>query len=696
MTVSELRPAVPRCIRKCLPHTIVVGKNQANQLRMVGEQLLMEEDEFEPRLGRIRSSGSRRGRMYLHQVIAATARAGGAPIGRGRRFDGSRIGRGGPVAAILSSRRHVTSVRARRAVVKTRLVRLGGKGAVAARAHLRYVQRDGVSRDGERGALYSAELDVGDGNAFIERGAGDRHQFRFIVSAEDGAEYDDLRPLVRRFMARMEEDLGTKLDWVAADHRDTAHPHTHIILRGKDDRGENLVIAPAYIQRGMRERMAELVTLDLGPRTELDVQRSLRRDVSAERFTRLDRGLLRDADEKRIVSASQRNPLQQALRAGRLKKLEALGLAEPLVAGRWRLADGLEERLRRVGERGDIVRTMQRELAARAIERRVAELVPDAAALAVPLVGRVAGRGLSDEVRDRQYLLVDGLDGRVHYVDLGRGDSVEPLPNGAVVRVVPAVPEARAADLVVAEVAAANEGLYSMERHLLHDPSASIAFAEAHVRRLEAIRRGTDGVERRPDGTWVIAEDHLSRAEAYEARVARERPVRVELLSSLPVERLPGAEGATWLDRELLSGTPEPIRDAGFGREVKSALATRRQWLIEQELAHEEQGALVTNGRLLATLRRRDLTVAAAQLQSELGLGWKEVGEEGTAQGKLMRRVDLASGRFALLSDSLEFSLVPWRPEMEQRIGRELSVRSRGGGISWTIGRERSGPQIGM
>lgn len=580
--------------------------------------------------------------------------------------------------------------------MKTRLVRLGGKAVAAARAHLRYVQRDGVSRDGERGTLYSAELDSAVGNAFLERGAGDRHQFRFIVSAEDGAEYDDLRPLVRRFMARMEEDLGTKLDWVAADHRDTAHPHTHIILRGKDDRGENLVIAPSYIRHGMRERLAELVTLDLGPRTELDVQRALRRDVSAERFTGLDRGLVRDADEERIVSATRRDPLQQAMRAGRLKKLEALGLAEPLVAGRWRLAEGLEERLRRLGERGDIVRTMQRELSARQIERGVAELVPDAGPLRSPLVGRVSGRGLSDEVRDRQYLLVDGVDGRVHYVDLGRGDGVEPLPDGAVVRVVPVERAAREADRVVAEVAAANDGLYSVERHLLHDESASIAFAEAHVRRLEAIRRGTGGVERREDGTWVIAQDHLARTKAYEARVARERPVRVELLSPLPVERLPGAEGATWLDRELLSGYPEPVRDAGFGREVKSALAMRRQWLIEQELAREEQGALVTNGRLLATLRRRDLAGAATQLQSELGLGWRDVGEEGTAQGKLVRRVDLASGRFALLSDSLEFSLVPWRPEMEQRIGRELSVRVRGGGISWTIGRERSGPQIGM
>lgn len=655
----------------------------------------MGESDFEPRLGRMRSTGSRRGRKYLHRVISATARAGGTPICARQRFDGSRIGRGGTVAALLTSRGRSSSARTRRAVVKTRLVRLAGQAVAAARAHLRYVQRDGVSQEGERGALYSAELDTADGKSFLERSADDRHQFRFIVSAEDGAEYDDLRPLVRRFMARMEEDLGTKLDWVAADHRDTAHPHTHIILRGKDDRGENLVIAPSYVQRGMRERLAELVTLDLGPRTELDVQRALRRDVSTKRFTGLDRGLLRDADEERIVSASRRDPLQQALRAGRLKKLEALGLAEPLVAGRWRLAEGLEERLRRLGERGDIVRTMQRELSARAIERGVAELVPDAAALTGPLVGRVAGRGLSDEVRDRQYLLVDGLDGRVHYVDLGRGDAVEPLPDGAVVRVVPVVPEARAADRVVAEVAAANHRLYSVERHLLHDKSASIAFAEAHVRRLEAIRRGTEGVERREDGTWIIAEDHISRAEAYEARVARERPVRVELLSPLPVERLLEADGATWLDRELLSASPEPVRDAGFGREVRSALTMRRQWLIEQELAREEQGALVTNGQLLATLRRRDLAGAAAQLQSELGLGWRDVGEEGTGQGKLVRRVDLASGRFALLSDSLEFSLVPWRPEMEQRIGRELSVRVRGGGISWTIGRERSGPQIG-
>ena len=66
--------------------------------------------------------------------------------------------------------------RARRAVVKTRLVRLGGKGLAGARAHLRYIQRDGVTREGEPGQLYSAGDDVADGKAFLERCDGDRHR----------------------------------------------------------------------------------------------------------------------------------------------------------------------------------------------------------------------------------------------------------------------------------------------------------------------------------------------------------------------------------------------------------------------------------------------------------------------------------------------------------------------------------------
>ncbi|HWT13490.1 MAG TPA: relaxase/mobilization nuclease RlxS [Allosphingosinicella sp.] len=655
----------------------------------------MDDEDFEPRLGRMRAAGSRRGRKYLHRVLAATALAGGLRRAGRRRFDGSRIGRGAAMARLLGSRDRYAGFRSRRAIVKTRLVRLGGRGLGAARSHLRYIQRDGVTRGGEPGQLYAASEDAADGKAFLERCEGDRHQFRFIVSAEDGAEYPDLKPLTRRFMAQMEGDLGTGLDWVAVDHLDTAHPHTHIMLRGKDDRGENLVIAPDYIKRGMRERLAELVTMDLGPRSDLEIERRQRLEVGSERFTSLDRGLVRDMDSDGIVSAAHRNPLQHALRAGRLRKLAALGLAEETGAAKWRLSPGLEENLRRLGERGDIIRTLQRELGARGLARPASDLAAhDMAPLSGPLVGRVAARGLSDEFRDRHYLIVDGLDGRAHYVEIGAGDAVEPLPEGAIVRVVPVRAEAREVDRIVAEVAAQNAGVYSIEAHMRHDPAATEAFAQAHVRRLEAIRRTVGGIERLGDGSWRVGDDHLARAEAHEAERVREAPVRVELLSPLPLPALPETEGATWLDRELLAESPEPLRDSGFGREVRSALAARRQWLLAQGLAHEAEGGTVYAGALVERLRRQDLLRAAQGLSEELGLAYRHV-ETGPADGRLMRRLDLASGRFALLAGAREFSLVPWRDGMDRRIGRELAVQVRGSAVSWRLGRERAGPEIG-
>src|SRR3546814_15509740 len=105
---------------------------------------------------------------------------------------------------------------------------------------------------------------------------GDRHQFRFIVSAEDAVEYEDLKGFTRRLMKQMEEDLDTRLDWVAVDHFNTGHPHTHIVLRGKDDRSHDLVIAREYIAQGMPERAPALVTFDTGPPTDHQIDHQQR------------------------------------------------------------------------------------------------------------------------------------------------------------------------------------------------------------------------------------------------------------------------------------------------------------------------------------------------------------------------------------------------------------------------------------
>ncbi|MEV4933260.1 relaxase/mobilization nuclease RlxS [Sphingobium sp. LSP13-1-1.1] len=661
---------------------------------------MADDDNFEPRLGRQRSQGGKLPRRYLGRVLAAANLARGGGVGSrpvSRNFTGSRIGRGAGVGRLLASRGgHATASR-RRVIVKASVVKLAGKGASAAAAHLRYLQRDGTTRDGARGALYGPDADAVDGKTFGERGVGDRHQFRFIVSPEDGDQYDDLKPLTRRLMARMEEDLGTKLDWVAVDHFNTGHPHTHIVVRGKDGRGADLILARDYMTTGIRERAAELVDLDLGPRTQREIQQSLRADVEQERLTSIDRALLKGADAERVVASHGRDAFDQTLRSGRLAKLARLGLAEPLGAGRFRLALDLADTLRALGERGDIIRTMQREFSRAAFEQAPADqaIYDPSARDARPLVGRVLARGLADEHADRQYLIVDGTDGRSHYVGIGKGAETDAvLTHGSVVRIEPIRPEVREVDRTVAKIAAANGGLYDVDAHLRYDPTATEAFAETHVRRLEAMRRTAGIVEREPSGHWVIALDHLDRVEAYEAARLRDRPVAITLLSAQPIERLVDADAATWIDRDLVSGMPEPFRDAGFGHNLRDAQARRRQWLVAQGFAEETgSGTMFPNG-MIAALQRRELLRVAGQLSGEIKMPFREAAEGDRIEGVYRRSVDLVIGRFALIERARDFTLVPWRPVLERQVGKSVSGLMRGDGISWSIGRGRSGPVI--
>lgn len=655
----------------------------------------MKDDEFGPKLGKIQSRGSKASKRYASQLRAAINKAGGESP-RGRQFKGSRTGRGGAIAALLKSRDRHAAFHQRRVVVKARIVRLAGKGLSRARNHLLYVQRDSVTREGEPGQLYGADRERVDGKEFLDRADGDRHQFQFIVSPEDGIEYDDLRPLTRRLTSQMEEDLGTRLDWVAADHFNTGHPHTHLIVRGTDDRGKGLIIAPDYISYGIRERAAELVRLDLGPRTDREIELRLRQEMEQERFTSIDRQLLHMRDEDGLISPAGRDAFRQTLHQGRLRKLERMELAEEINPGRWRLNDDLEPILRSIGERGDIIKTMHRELTGKGLVRSAADFVIDdqSGQRGRTVVGRVVARGLSDEINDRQYLIVDGVDGRTRYVDIGRGVAVEPTPDGCIVRVTPRNVEPRQIDRTVAEIASANGGSYNIDIHLKHDRSATQRFAERHMRRLEAIRRATGGVEREPDGTWIIAPDHLDRVSDYERQRASAEPVTVDRISSLALEQQVDFDGATWLDRELIADNPQALGDRGFGQEVRRAQAHRKQWLVAQGLAHREQDHIVYRSDMLRALHRRELNRVVRKLSQEFGLTHVQTRSGETVEGILRRPVELASGKYALIEKSREFTLVPWRPVLDHHIGREVSGVMRREGISWAIGRQRSGPSI--
>lgn len=233
-----------------------------------------------------------------------------------------------------------------------------------------------------------------------------------------------------------------------------------------------------------------------------------------------------------------------------------------------------------------------------------------------------------------------------------------------------------------------------MDAHLRHDPTATQAFAETHVRRLEAMRRISGIVEREPSGRWLIAPDHLDRVAAHEAARLQDRPVAITMLSAQPLDRLVDAEAATWIDRELVSGAPVPARDAGFGHDLREAQARRRQWLVAQGFAEETGGGTTFPSGMVAALQRRELLRVAGQLADELKMPFREAAEGARIEGVYRRSVDLVSGRFALIERARDFTLVPWRPVLERQVGKSVSGLMRGDGISWSIGRGRSGPSI--
>ncbi|MER8977890.1 DUF3363 domain-containing protein [Mesorhizobium sp. M0870] len=393
------------------------------------------EDGFRIRPGRIRSPSAQRARPFIAQALAAAQKAGARISRSGRISPGNRSTFGRGRSASVRANRLLTG-RSRIVIIKTRLVRHHARAAPLA-AHLTYLRREGVTRDGEKARLFGPEAGEVDGGAFAARCGDDRHHFRFIVSPEDAVDMADLKSFARDLMGQMEKDLGTKLDWAGVDHWNTDNPHLHIILRGQTDDGQDLVISRDYIKEGMRARAADLVTQELGPRTDLDIRRNLQRQVEAECWTQLDRQLVRDGRDTGLVNLASPANAQpdeyHVLKVGRVRKLETLGLAEQVGPGQWMIGEKAEETLRELGERGDIIKRMHRALTEQGIERGAANYVLAAERLDSPIVGRLVDRGLDDELKGSAYAVVDGTDGRTHHIKLSDLDAAGDSAPGSIV-----------------------------------------------------------------------------------------------------------------------------------------------------------------------------------------------------------------------------------------------------------------------
>ncbi|MBN9149443.1 MAG: DUF3363 domain-containing protein [Nitrobacter sp.] len=390
--------------------------------------------------------------------------------------------------------------------------------------------------------------------------------------------------------------------------------------------------------------------------------------------------------------ADPKRQFNRALRLRRLARLEKMRLASEHAPGVWELSARLEPTLRELGERGDIIRNMHKALKADGLERDPMTFQIHDAAPETPVVGRVVDKYLSDELGENLTVVVDGIDGRTHYVSGIASERLEDARIGSVVEIGPADTARRSSDRTIAAIT--EGGIYRPSRHLEQAkfegrvPGGDYeGYVDAHVRRLEALRRAGI-VERINADQWRIPNAFENRAAAYDA--GRNRQASVHVLSALDLEKQIGVDGATWLDRRLVSSETSDIAQSGFGQQVREAMERRGEHHIDRgDATRRQDGRVFYRRNLLATLRERQVASVGTEMAASKALPFRAVSDGETVSGKFTGTVQLASGKFAIVEKAHEFTLVPWRPVIDRQLGREVTGVVQGGSVSWQLGRQR-------
>ena len=582
---------------------------------------------------------------------------GGSP-GGGRSFRSqllSRVRGRGRGSSAPASPPHAN---ARRVVVKAHLLRMGASGAKAAALHVRYIERDGVDKDGSKGTLYDAS-GAARAASFEQPRAGEKHQFRLIVSPEDGAELD-LTAYVRGLMATLERDVGRKVEWAAVNHYDTSHPHAHIVIRGIDRDGQELRIDRSYIAAGLRGRAQELATDELGPRLEVDVERARAREVTQERFTSLDREIERRAPDRHLDIRGGARPgrVDASVLVARLEHLEGLALAERVSRTSWRLAGGWQQRLRDRGARGDILQQIHAAVggdpARYDVVRPGEALAPETSAPSRAVTGRVATKGLSDELRGRYYAVIETPTGRAYHVPIDARSAESLRPGDIVSLATPPETAVRPADRRIVEAARAGGGLYVAE------PKADGA-SHPHARRLRELERLGLATAEAP-GRWRVPPDLLERLVAQ----AREAPPRHRLVihkEPLPLRDQISHPGPVWLDRVEATS----LARYGLGGDVRRALAERREVLQRLGIAPDDPNRV-------AKLREMQRRALGTQIAARSGLAFLPRIPEGF-RGRVQPAGSPAlSGAYTLVSDGRRFVVLRTTPALRAFMGKTVAV----------------------
>jgi len=656
--------------------------------------------------------------------------------------------------------------RARRAIVKVRVVKLRNAKSSVSRGHLAYLQREGAGVERTEGLEGSAELTPSrgqlygpedgveiDGRDFVARsqesfdGRGDPHQFRIMISPEDGAELarvngdgtPSLKETTRALMAQVEDDLGTRLDWVAVDHFDTAHPHTHIIARGVTHDGKGLNIAGEYISRGIRGRLEEELTRELGWKSELAIQQEMKREVDAMRMTTADKHIANGLDklnntiDLRAGSTASTFPADSSMNRhiliGRMKHLEKMGLAQSKYDGLWRVEKDAFKTLGQIEQREqlrtEIHAAMERANIKRPVRPHDGRESFDGSLSNRRVIGRVIAKtlgrdeGMNADAKGggKVRFIIDGTDGYVSTVETGMDTRAgEAAKVGSIIEVSP--PSLRKVDRSIRDIAQdtdyqgkPNNGYVSIFEIDMsayrpgHDPCDRqlAAHRRSHELRLANLTKTgvVTAVEHSSrDGkalAWKVPEDFEERAIALDLKQGRASGVK--LLSRLDLNAQLASPGATWLDRSQVSWGRGDIagistRSSAFTKELDTAFQQRRTWLIERgyaELRQDEQKTSIIYKRgYMKALETEGFNAATEKLEGMTGKAHVAAQAGRLIEGTVAQKFELTHGPHAMIETQRAFYLVPWESHHAQKWGERIKGRVlRGGGIDWDAGRSR-------
>lgn len=613
----------------------------------------------------------------------------------------TKLNRGGGIASAHSNKRMVRRglmtrgnsfvgfSSGQRVVVKARYVKhkagsmKAGGGAASLRDHLKYISRDAAGKDGEKAVLFNEQDEGLDRKGFLELCKDDRHHWRFIVSPENGHQIEDFHGYIRNVMKLVEKDLETSLEWRATVHYDTDDVHAHVIVRGVNDRGEDLVIGQDYVKEGFRRRAQEVATELLGERSLEEIRKSQEKEVEALRVTSLDRFMEKQRGDDRTLDVRAKSNFgksifYEGLIKGRLRFLAASGLAFEQPPGIYTLKEDYQDDLRQIAQKNEAVKRLypkiqdQARLDALSVYALKEGQGPE-------VTGRIVDKGIMDELYDRKFVVVEDMGAKLHFVAVGEARSYDKAEKGSLVTIKPGSQSTGKADQNIKMIADMNGGLYDAAVHRTHvekemkfiPEEDREQYVDYHLKRLETLEKN-EIVKVQDGGRYEIPADVIAQGEELTKKINEREKKRyyphLNILSAEPIEHLVHAEKKTWLDRELYKQAkkcPSIPYDAG----VSQALAERRDWLVKNDLAIiQSNGEFALRGKALQQLDTMEVYAAGRKLAKKFGVEFSDKRVKIDQPVQYGGFVNLGTGTWAIVSQGKELQLA--RVEIEPKLER--------------------------